>query len=54
MLLSSPDWWINEERRKRNEAYRDDDVHADAHVHVPHEHASLCHSSLRFSINAHR
>ena len=38
---------------RRDEA-ADDDVHDDAHVHVPHEHALLCQSSLRFSINANR
>jgi len=36
------------------EAAGDHDVHDDAHVHVPHEHALLCQSSLRFSINADR
>lgn len=34
---------------RRDEA-ADDDVHDDAHVHVPHEHALLCQSSLCFSI----
>ena len=38
----------------RNDPDPHRDVHADAHVHVPHEHALLCHSSLRFSINADR
>ena len=38
---------------RRDEA-ADDDVHDDVHVHVPHEHALLCQSSLRFSINADR
>ena len=38
--------------RDEDEPHRD--VHADAHVHVPHEHALLCQSSLRFSINADR
>ena len=42
--------WIIEERRAQYEAAGDhDDVHADAHAHVPHEH-----SSLRFQINAAR
>ena len=33
---------------------RHDDEHDDAHVHVPHEHALLRQSSLRFSIIADR
>ena len=32
----------------RDEADPQRDVHADAHVHVPHEHALLCLSSLRW------
>jgi hypothetical protein len=40
--------------KRNDEAAGDHDVHDDAHVHVPHEHALLCKSSLRFSINADR
>jgi alpha-D-ribose 1-methylphosphonate 5-triphosphate synthase subunit PhnI len=36
--------------KRNDEAAGDHDVHDDAHVHVPHEHALLCKSSLRFEI----
>ena len=54
MLFASPSGGSTRIGERNDEAAGDHDVHDDAHVHVPHEHALLCQSSLRFSINANR
>ena len=49
MLFASPSGGSTRIGERNDEAAGDHDVHDDAHVHVPHEHASL-----RFQINADR